>query len=122
MPKFRKKPVVIEAVRFDPCGGHKTQLPEGVEVLESPGYADNYGYMGFKFGIKTKEGTMEVKAGDWVITGVEGERYPCDHGIFKKTYEPADIGDNSAYDECSKQIIVPRGPDREHELPRGGKP
>jgi hypothetical protein len=121
MPKFRKKPVVIDAVRFDPCGAHKNNLPEGVEVLESPGHADNYGYMGFKFGIKTIEGVMEAKPGDWVITGVKGERYPCKHEIFIMTYEPAP-SDDAAVHEILKQVIVPRGPDREHELPRGGKP
>jgi hypothetical protein len=61
MPLFRKKPVVIEA----------TQMPEPFEV-------------------ETKEGTMRGKAGDWLITGVRGEKYPCDDGIFRETYDPAD--------------------------------
>jgi hypothetical protein len=38
--------------------------------------------------IKTLEGIMTANAGDWIITGVNGERYPCKPDIFEKTYEP----------------------------------
>lgn len=37
--------------------------------------------------IETLEGTMKASAGDWIITGVDGERYPVKPEIFKKTYE-----------------------------------
>lgn len=40
------------------------------------------------FEVKTLEGTMKGKPGDWLITGVEGEQYPCDDAIFRKTYQP----------------------------------
>jgi len=59
MPKFRKKPVVIEAV----------QLTERLEI-------------------ETLEGTMVGEPGDWLITGVQGEKYPCKPDIFEQTYEP----------------------------------
>lgn len=59
--KYRKKPVVIEAF-----------------VTDEP------------MDIETLEGTMHASAGDYIITGVEGERYPCKPDIFEKTYEPAD--------------------------------
>jgi hypothetical protein len=39
------------------------------------------------FEVKTMEGTMRGKAGDWLITGVQGEQYPCDDAIFRQTYE-----------------------------------
>lgn len=39
--------------------------------------------------IETLEGTMMAVAGDWIITGVNGERYPCKPDIFEKTYMPA---------------------------------
>jgi hypothetical protein len=42
------------------------------------------------FEVVTLEGTMSGKAGDYLIKGVEGEEYPCDAEIFKKTYERAD--------------------------------
>lgn len=38
--------------------------------------------------IRTLEGVMEVSPGDWIITGVNGEKYPCKPDIFEKTYEP----------------------------------
>ena len=61
MPKYRKKPVVVEAVRL-------------AHTLE----------------IHTLEGTMIGHEGDWLITGVKGEQYPCKDEIFQATYEPAD--------------------------------
>ena len=64
MAKFRKKPVVVDAVR----------LTERTEI-------------------KTLEGTMIGNPGDWLITGVAGEKYPCKDDIFRATYEPADVED-----------------------------
>jgi hypothetical protein len=61
MAKFRKKPVVVEAVRAE-----EQQI------------------------ISTLEGDMIVSPGDWVITGIKGEKYPCKHDIFLETYERVD--------------------------------
>lgn len=84
MPKFRKKPVVIEAVQFD------GEMPiDGVvisPVLE-PTDANPRGVYGQ---IQTLEGVMTCIPGDWIITGVKGERYPCKPDIFAATYEPAE--------------------------------
>ncbi len=71
--KYRKKPVVIEAVQFEAT----KPLPDGVEY-DSKGYAI----------IRTLEGDMRVSDGDWIITGVKGERYPCKPDIFAAIYEP----------------------------------
>lgn len=38
--------------------------------------------------IDTLEGRMHAEPGDWIITGVNGEKYPCKDDIFKKTYDP----------------------------------
>jgi hypothetical protein len=38
------------------------------------------------FEVETMEGTLRGKTGDWLMIGVNGEMYPCDHNIFKKTY------------------------------------
>jgi hypothetical protein len=73
--KFRKKPVIIEAVQFDGIN-----LPEGVN--REPNMEDGY--------IDTLEGRMTVRQGDWVITGVKGEKYPCKPDIFEQTYEPVE--------------------------------
>lgn len=56
--KFRKKPVVIEAYQTDK-----------------------------KMVIHTLEGDMTAQVGDWIITGLRGEQYPCKPDIFEKSYE-----------------------------------
>ncbi len=79
MPKFRKRPIVIEAVRFDP---QSQPWPEGVKPWTGTRPRDmSYGY------IQTLEGQMHVMAGDWITTGVAGEKYPCKDEIFRATYE-----------------------------------
>jgi hypothetical protein len=80
--KYRKKPIVIEAVQFDP---HAHPWPEGV-VPWTHRYQPRDTSWGF---VHTLEGDMHVMAGDWIITGVNGEKYPCKPDIFEKTYEPA---------------------------------
>lgn len=85
MAKFRKKPVVIDAEQYAPG------MEDGWEYEGR--YHDKSGpvprAMGRKPAIKTLEGYHVISPGDWVITGVHGERYPCKPDIFEKTYEPA---------------------------------
>lgn len=79
--RFRKKPVVIEAMRFDRnaylqvadwCGGRLVRTDNNrVSFLVIP----------------TLEGDMRAEKGDWVIRGVQGEFYPCKPEIFAATYE-----------------------------------
>lgn len=83
MPKFRKKPIVIEAVQWTGkntdeldgfCGGsvsYKLMSPL-IPTLKS--VHDDYGLM--------------VGIGDWIIKGVKGEFYPVKNDIFRETYEP----------------------------------
>lgn len=88
MPKFRKKPVVIEAVQWD--GKNETLLAiQKLNTLnrrlsiEEDFIGDRKSLM-----IDTLEGQHEGKIGDWIIQGVSGELYPCKPDIFKMTYEP----------------------------------
>jgi hypothetical protein len=97
MPKFRKKPVVIEAVQLtwpnwnavcdfvtEPHFGGGTYVDEnGVPVKDAT----------HKLGlhINTLEGKMLANEHDWIIKGVKGEFYPCKPDIFEATYEPASI-------------------------------
>lgn len=80
MPKFRKKPVVIEAMLFD------GSYPSGKAILD---WADETVHRSNLIGltIKTLEGEMAVPPGNWVIRGVAGEFYSCDPDIFTQTYE-----------------------------------
>jgi hypothetical protein len=74
MAKYRKKPVVVEATQWFKYGDHHAVQSAG--VTGQP-YID------------TLEGPMLVTVGDWIITGVKGEHYPCKHEIFLMTYEYA---------------------------------
>lgn len=78
--KFRKKPVVIEAEKF--IGVHPDMQRLGV-------YHDPTSSTGWS--IDTLEGKHEVTVGDWIITGVKGERYPCKPDIFEMTYEKVEV-------------------------------
>lgn len=60
MARFRKKPVVVEAV----------QATEAGQVYD-----------------KLHECLIPYEAGDWIITGVKGETYPCKPDVFAATYE-----------------------------------
>lgn len=85
--KYRKKPVVIEAVRL-PVVGHR-----GLDDLEGIakwcGGDIAWGATGAGVLVYTLEGTMRADQGDWIIRGVMGEFYPCKPNIFDATYEPA---------------------------------
>ena len=94
MGKFRKKPVVIEAITFDELVNHG--LENGANVIN--GIPWNWNYKGHSithetdecYLIPTMEGTMKMTPNNMLITGVEGEIYPCEIGIFEATYEKAD--------------------------------
>lgn len=94
MPKFRKKPVIIEAVQYDNLNYAAiiAFAPSAVgPVLESEtAYVAGQGAPIFSMSIPTLEGAMKAMPGDWIIRGVNGEFYPCKPDIFEKTYEPAD--------------------------------
>jgi hypothetical protein len=83
MPKFRKKPVVIEAVQ-----NTAALLP--AELHAFLGSFDGAHVEGQSILIATLEGEMRADPGDWIIKGVKGEFYPCKPDIFEATYEPAE--------------------------------
>ena len=82
MPKFRKKPVVIEAEQFTKENKHSAFNFLTCNV--SPDW-DEHGNETMK--IQTLEGVMTATLGDWIIKGVSGEFYPCKPDIFEKTYD-----------------------------------
>lgn len=109
MPKFRKRPVVIEADQWFKNGDH----PDDTNLIANAGAGDPYiqaegkvvryfrrpdisgnsdcrecgRFMDSHGWIDTKEGGYIVCPSDWIITGVVGERYPCKPDIFATTYE-----------------------------------
>jgi len=81
MTKYRKKPVVIDAIQWTKEKGNLleiTRFINGSKPLEKNG--DN-------LIIKTLEGDMKADLNDWIIKGVNGECYPCKPEIFEKTYD-----------------------------------
>ena len=80
--KFRKKPVVIEAMQY--TGRNATDIGLWAGVGE---WSDDF--LGRVLTISTLEGEMTADIGDWIIRGVKGEIYPCKPDIFDATYEPA---------------------------------
>jgi hypothetical protein len=85
--KFRKKPVVIEATQWDGTYTHSQQLEAelGLETLGMNSHPQNNTVSYWCIG--TLEGGHNVSPGDWIITGVKGEHYPCKPDIFAMTYE-----------------------------------
>lgn len=90
MPRFRKKPVEVEAVRCSDlihAFAHDwSALPNWAAVAYEDGII--VAIRQEDLTIKTLEGDHLAKRSDWVIRGVEGELYPCRSDIFEKTYEP----------------------------------
>lgn len=82
--KFRKKPVVIEAVQYAPTDIQKIWDEFGAADIYGPTEQTDSAF------ISTLEGRMEVRPGDWIIRGVKGELYPCKPDIFALTYEPVE--------------------------------
>ncbi len=95
MAKFKKKPVVIEAVQW--TGNNHREMfnflgEEGTDHTTAAGvhfYMDSNKVEGGLV-IKTLEGEHIATIGDWIIKGVSNEYYPCKPDIFEKTYEPVD--------------------------------
>jgi hypothetical protein len=94
MAKFKKKPVVIEATQWFKMGDHPlVHKPTASVSLE---WERRQGLPSGSIGeIKTLEGWMLVTTGDWIITGVKGEHYPCKPDIFAMTYEGVQDGNDS---------------------------
>jgi len=78
MPKFRKKPIVIEAIQW--MGGE--QIPPAPSKLLRKKRK--------RWEVKTLEGWYKLTPLDWIICGIKGEFYPCKPDIFEQTYEAVD--------------------------------
>jgi len=111
MAKFRELPAVIEATQWFKSGDHpkdnretftgsdgKPFLGEGKVVryfrhpsVDGESICPHCSVRFHEHGwIDTLEGGHNVCPGDWIITGIAGEKYPCKNNIFRETYEPAD--------------------------------
>jgi hypothetical protein len=99
--KYRKKPVVIEAVQLPPvtmAAEQPVAYMDQVHAIARWCEAQTYAITKEQsenplLAITTLEGTMEAMPGDWIIKGVKGEFYPCKPDIFEATYEAAQEGE-----------------------------
>ena len=78
--KFRKKPVIIEAIQFN---GENGEEIEEFTNCAARRLATHTPLMV----ISTLEGDHQARTGDWIIKGINGEFYPCKPDIFEQTYE-----------------------------------
>lgn len=88
MAKYRKKPVVIEAEQWFTNKGVEGVIDHALDTREPNTGCQHCGtFMDVHGWISTLEGGHIVCPGDWIITGVKGEHYPCKPDIFEMTYE-----------------------------------
>ena len=98
--QYRKKPVVIEAMRFPEgsrvqlavrewveAGGGVAHLYDGNLVELKAPLPDGSAYQWLCMSVVTIEGPMTASIGDYIIKGIQGEFYPCKPDIFAATYE-----------------------------------
>lgn len=88
--KYRKKPVVIEAFKFDGRSNTDPTVPQWfADAVVAGAIRANPD----SISIKTLEGEMRGDLGDWIIRGVKGEIYPCKPEIFEATYNAEPEGE-----------------------------
>lgn len=76
--RFRKKPVIIDAVQF--TGRNHAEM---INFTDGKAFFED----SYRLIIKTLEGEMLASDGDWIIKGVKGEFYPCKPDIFEQSYD-----------------------------------
>lgn len=87
MRKYKKKPVIIEAVEFN-CDGDMPEVELHMIDSDNNWLCEKCGKPASKHGnVKTLEGYHIACPGDFIIRGIQGEHYPCKPDIFNKTYE-----------------------------------
>ena len=103
MTRWRKKPVVIEADIYAPG------MEDGIDRMPVS-KLDKFGYPELvpqdRPYIETLEGRHYITEGDYIITGVKGERYPCKPDIFHASYEPYKEEKSCGPDEENKDVKV----------------
>lgn len=93
MPKYRKRPVVIEAMRVpSPCDDLNISAHGVLAAWMQMNCAAKWEVANERgeIHIETLEGIMKASNGDWIIMGVNGEFYPCKPDVFEATYEPVE--------------------------------
>lgn len=94
MPRFRKKPVVIEAVQFKNINADEISAFVGSKLAQNmesdTAYEAGVAPPISSLTIPTLEGDMKAMPNDWIIKGIKGEFYPIKNDIFQASYEAVD--------------------------------
>lgn len=85
MGRYRKKPIEVDAVEVTEAFLSSKHQHESFQTDDGIDYLITYTKKGVL--IETLEGTMAAEIGDWIITGVKHEMYPCKPDVFESTYE-----------------------------------
>lgn len=99
MPQFRKKPITVQAEQYMGCAPFPAGICLGERNDQRTACCDGPH-------VHTLEGPLHVSHGDWIITGVKGDRYPCKPDVFEATYE--EIGRSFVLPERSARAGVCR--------------
>lgn len=87
MKKYRKKPIVVEAIQWNGVNRGEIEMFCGHDNVEFKVEILSGSTLGLQLIIKTLEGDMVANRGDYIIKGICGEFYSCKEEIFEKTYE-----------------------------------
>jgi enamine deaminase RidA (YjgF/YER057c/UK114 family) len=101
--KFRKKPVIVEAMQF--TEDSKDRVLTWITCTAEP-IVDSDGKPCLLIG--TLEGDMKASIGDWIIKGVKGEFYPCKPCVFEASYEATDSEELCANEQFQDEIELVR--------------
>lgn len=103
MPTYRKNPLLVEAIQWFP----EVDIPGVLRIPANK--VDMSGARGIivdrpeRHVVNTHHGQIELAHGDWIITGLNGEKYPCRPDVFDKTYQYV-----SPFDTCTMSPHVLR--------------
>ena len=116
MRRFRKKPVVIEAVQWDGSAAQATVIidwvlshEDGLATFHCPDECPET-VEGHTIRIATLEGDMDARPGWWIIRGIKGEFYPCEPEVFDGSYEPDVDDDDTRRFGLRDELAVGRDP------------
>ena len=87
MKKYRKKPIVVEAIQWNGVNRGEVEMFCGHDNVEFKVEILSGSTLGLQLIVKALEGDMVANRGDYIIKGICGEFYSCKEEIFEKTYE-----------------------------------
>lgn len=101
MTKYRKKPVVVDAVKFEDTAEALAAISE---LAPDKLMVVSYRSRPLTMSIPTEEGVMTATEGDYIVKGVKGEIYPCKADIFEQTYEKEQETTGPSFEDWQKQL------------------